>query len=206
MGPAGRRSKRPRPARRRSHHYTRPVRRRGQRISAEIQTLLRDAVRQRNYTKTKIIGFPFAPEFEEIPPEGAVLIGFEVGLGKWGANDVIHSIRAIYRNDKGELFGEVHGKPTDRMVTVKARPGYVVGTLGLNTHLLIDGIRVTFMRLKGKFLDADDSYVETVASINDKEGQPPLGSGGLIVGIHGKANDDRQCCALGLVLRGGAAK
>jgi hypothetical protein len=175
-------------------------------LSAEIQTLLRDAVRQRNYSKTKIIGFPHPPEFEEVPPEGALLIGFELGLGKFINTDVIHSVRAIYRNDKGEFFGSVHGKPTERMVTVKAKAGYVVATVGLNTHLLIDGMRLTFMRLKGKFLDADDSYQETVASISDKEGHPPLGGGSLILGICGKANDGRECCALGLVLRGKTAK
>jgi serine/threonine protein kinase len=174
-------------------------------LGAEVQALLRDAVHQRNYSKTNIVGFPLAPEFEEVPPEGALLIGFEVGLGKFGANDVIHSIRAIYRNDKGELFGDVHGKPTDRVVTVKAKPGYAVGTIRLNTHLLIDGMRITFMRIEGKFLDADHSYVEKIATIGDSGSEPSLGGGSLIVGVCGKA-DARVCNAFGLVLRGKTAK
>jgi serine/threonine protein kinase len=174
-------------------------------LSAEVQALLRDAVHQKNYSKTNIVGFPFAPEFEEVPSEGALLIGFEVGLGKFGANDVIHSIRAIYRNDKGELFGDVHGKPTDRVVTVKAKPGYAVGTVRLNTHLLIDGMRITFMRIEGKFLDADHSYVEKIATIGDGGSEPSLGGGSLVVGVCGKA-DARVCNAFGLVLRGKTAK
>jgi serine/threonine protein kinase len=174
-------------------------------LSAEVQTLLRDAVHQKNYSKTNIVGFPFAPEFEEVPLEGALLIGFEVGLDKFGANDVIHSIRAIYLNDKGELFGDVHGKPTDRVMTVKAKPGYAVGTVRLNTHLLIDGMRITFMRIEGKFLDADHSYVEKIATIGDGGSEPSLGGGSLIVGVCGKA-DAKVCNAFGLVLRGKTAK
>jgi hypothetical protein len=174
-------------------------------LSAELQALLRETVRQKNYSKTNIVGFPFAPEFEEVPAEGALLIGFEAGLGKFGANDVIHSIRAIYRNDKGELFGDVHGKPTDRMVTVKAKPGYAVGALRLNTHLLVDGMGITFMRIEGKFLDADHSYREKIASIDENGTEPSLGGGALVVGICGKA-DANVCNAFGLVLRGKSAK
>jgi serine/threonine protein kinase len=171
-------------------------------LDPELQNLLREDLLHVNYTKTNYVGFPFAPEFMEVQPEGAVLIGFEFGIGRWEPNDVINSIRAIYLSEKGESFGKVHGKPTDRLVTRKAKKGYAVGSLRIVAHLQIDGIRVTFMRLQGKHLDADQSYSETAGTIGDKPtDSTPLGSGSLILGICGR-DDGRVCNALGLVLRG----
>ena len=172
-------------------------------ISAELQNLLHDDVRQMNYTKTNIVGFPLAPEFIEIPPDGAVLIGFEFGIGRWEPNDVINSVRAIYLSDKGESFGKVHGTPTNRVVTIKAKKGYAVGALHIVAHLQLDGIRVTFMRLDGKHLDVDQTYSEKDGTIGDKPTDGTLigGSGAPVLGICGK-EDGRLCNALGLILRG----
>jgi hypothetical protein len=172
-------------------------------LDPEVQSVVRDAVQKKNYTKTNIVGFPFAAEFTEVPPEGALLIGFEFGLGRWEPNDVIHSIRAIYLSEKGESLGEVHGKPTDRLMIVKAKPGYAVGAVSLNTHLLIDGMRITFMRIDRKYLDADQSYWEKAATIGEKAGDGTAigGGGALVIGICGK-DDGRVCNAFGLVLRG----
>jgi hypothetical protein len=172
-------------------------------LDPEVQAVVRDAVQKKNYTKTTIVGFPFAAEFTEVPPEGALLIGFEFGLGRWEPNDVIHSIRAIYLTEKGESLGEVHGKPTDRLMIVKAKPGYAVGAVSLNTHLLIDGMRITFMRIDRKYLDADQSYWEKAATIGEKAGDGTAigGGGALVIGICGK-DDGRVCNAFGLVLLG----
>jgi hypothetical protein len=165
----------------------------------------RTAAKNRAYSQTEVVGFPLHPAFEEIPPEGAVLIGFEVTLEKFaGANDVIHSLRPIFLTDKGELLGQVHGTPTNRVVTIKAKPGYAVGAVTLLRHLRIDGIRVTFMRIDKKTLDPDQSYQsEDIASIGGRfgEGKTLSGHGQLIIGICGKG-DDQVCDALGLVVRG----
>jgi serine/threonine protein kinase len=172
-------------------------------LDPAVQAVVRDAVQKKNYTKTNIVGFPFAAEFTEVPPEGALLIGLEFGIGRWEPNNVIHSIRAIYLSEKGESLGEVHGKPTERLMIVKAKPGYAVGAVSLNTHLLIDGMRVTFMRIDRKYLDADQSYWEKVGTIGEKAGEGTTigGGGAMVIGICGK-DDGRVCNAFGLVLRG----
>jgi serine/threonine protein kinase len=172
-------------------------------LDPELQALIRDTVQKKSYTKTNIVGFPLSPEFTEVPPEGALLIGFEFGIGRWEPNDVIHSIRAIYLSDKGEMLGKVYGKPTDRLKIVKAKKGYAVGAVSLNTHLLIDGMRITFMRIDRKYLDPDQSYWEKVATIGEKSGGGTAvgGGGALVIGICGK-DDGRVCNAFGLVLRG----
>jgi hypothetical protein len=172
-------------------------------LDPALQKLLHEDVRQFNYTKTNMIGFPLAPEFSEVPPDGAILIGFEFGIGRWEPNDVVNSVRAIYLSEQGESFGKVHGTPTNRVVTVKAKKGYAVGALRIVAHLQIDGIRITFMRLEGKHLDADQSYSETAGTISDKPTDGTLigGGGSPVLGICGR-EDGRLCNALGLILRG----
>jgi len=173
-------------------------------IDPATLALVRDSVKKQNYVKTEIVGFSIGEVFEEVPAEGGVLIGFEVGLGKFIQNDVIHSLRPIFLTEKGEVLGQVHGTPTDRIVTVKAKKGYAVGGVNLNTHLLIDGIQVTFMRVEKKFLDPDQSYQsDPIGSIGGKFGSTKSLSsqGALVIGMCGKVIQN-QCRAFGLVLRG----
>ena len=92
------------------------------------------------------------------------------------------------------------------MVTVKAKEGYAVGEVSVNAHLLVDGLRITFMRIDRKYRDADRSYKERVASITEAGNEPSLGgNGALVIGICGKA-DANACTALGLVFRGKGGK
>ena len=56
-----------------------------------------------------------------------MLIGFDLGLGKWGPNDIIATICPIYVNEKGEeVKGNRHGTDTSRPAEVKAKKGYAV--------------------------------------------------------------------------------
>src|SRR5207245_8935670 len=60
--------------------------------------------------ETEIMGGVFDPQFRDEAPPGGVLIGLEVGLGKFGANDVIRAVRPIFRTADGkEEFGNQQG-------------------------------------------------------------------------------------------------
>jgi hypothetical protein len=118
------------------------------------------------------------------------------------------SRKVQYQGEKGEFFGQLRGKPTERLQILKAKKGYAVGAVRINAHLLIDGVVVSFMKVDGKYLDADQSYWEKVASIDaDKrtEGTMVGAGGSLVIGICGR-DDGRVCNALGLVLRGKTEK
>jgi serine/threonine protein kinase len=171
-------------------------------LDPQTQTLLRDAVQQMNYARTNIVGFPHGTEFTELPSSGALLIGFEVGLGQFGNKAVIHSLRPIFLNDKGEFCGQTVGQPTTGVVIVKAKQGYAVGAVALDTGLLIDGMLITFMRVDRKFLDREQSYQEKVAGFGQKPRVPTLGGGGdMVLGVYGRTNG-KTCHALGLIVRG----
>ena len=78
--------------------------------------------------ETRIMGGAVGKRFSDEAPPGGVLIGFEVGLGKLDENDVVHTIRPIFRIANGrEVLGEQHGTDTSRLIVVKAKKGYAVG-------------------------------------------------------------------------------
>lgn len=173
-------------------------------LPPETLARLQNAVQNKNYAPTTMVGFPHHAPFEDVAPQGGLLIGFEVGTGKFIQNEVIHSLRPIFWTEKGEVVGQTHGKVGERTLTVKAKSGYAVAAVTLKTRLLIDGITITFMRLDKKLLDPDDSYQsESIGSFDGSfgTGQTIGGSGALVIGICGRS-DGNVCNALGLVLCG----
>lgn len=140
--------------------------------------------------------------FRDVGPEGSVLIGLEVGLGKFGSNDVIHSVRAIFRTrDGSEVFGKWHGQDTTRLVRVRAKSGYAIGGISAKSMALLDGFSVTFMRVGGRNLITGDSYESSwVGGLGGGRETRLGGDGTPVIGIIGRENF-RDCSALGLILK-----
>jgi WD40 repeat protein/serine/threonine protein kinase len=126
-------------------------------------------------------------EFYDVPEEGALLIGLELGLGKFGVQDVIHSIRPIYQTRRGRALGPRQGPPLDRVETLEAKPGYAVGDISLRTGAGLDSLAVTFMAIEGQALNPAQSY--TTARVGGQGGfqtSALAGSGAPVVGIFGR--------------------
>ena len=153
---------------------------------------------------TKIVGGTFDPSSQEQAPEGGLLIGFEISLGRFVDRDVIRSLRPIYRTSKGEeVKGRQYGTPQGKVYLAKAKPGYALGSVKVRTGLLIDGFSVTFMKIKGNALDRSDAY-ETVWIGNEIGGSPSTlaGDGTPVVGFAGKVKgNNKECSGMGLVLK-----
>lgn len=150
---------------------------------------------------TRILGGAFDPQFKDEPPEGSLLVGLELGMGKFFDKDVIKAVRPIYRDAKEkEVMGKQYGTKLTRVVTVKAKAGYAVGGAEVRAGLGIDAVTVTFMRLKGDRLDPDDSYKSEF--IGGMGGSPTVlgGDGTPVIGIIGKSNKD-DCTGIGLLLK-----
>lgn len=150
--------------------------------------------------ETELIAGAFDPVFRDYGPEGAFLVGFELGLGKFFDNDVISAARPIYRSKTGETLGTAHGSSKDTK-TLKAKEGYAVGTVTVRSGLTIDGLSLTFMKISGNKLDPKDSYEsEWVGS--PKQFERKLGgTGAPFIGITGKANvQSKNLTGLGLIL------
>src|SRR5262249_34250807 len=172
------------------------------------------AVAKGNTEKTKMLGFSIIKTaFTEVPREGAVLVGFDLGIGKFVNIECIHAIRAVYRTAIGEVSYGEHGLFKDkqgpgkqvvkskvtRTVSVRARPGYAVGALTLRPELNINGLAVIFMRIDGTALDPNRSY--TSEWIGDRTGGSEStisGVGAPVIGIFGNEGPE-HVMALGLV-------
>jgi hypothetical protein len=173
----------------------------------------RDALAKGNVEKTKMLGFKVDTPFNDAPAEGAVLVGFEIGLGTWGNDDIICSLRPIYLTERGDVFGKEFGptpntsrtnrKPAQKKVlkrvTLKAEPGYAVGSVTLRSGLNMDGLSLTYLRIKGQGLDPEKSYTSEWIGRTKGGGVATMGGNGApILGIFGTA-EDNQIRSLGLV-------
>ena len=140
-------------------------------------------------------------QFTDAAPQGGVLVGFQVGLGKWGNNDVIHTIRPIFRTSGGhETLGTQHGTESDRVIVVKAKRGYAVGSITTKSMALVDGFSITFMKVVGQNgLDSKKHYQSEW--VGGKGGGPEVilgGDGTLVIGIVGRETGN-VCTAMGLL-------
>jgi len=145
------------------------------------------------YRTTVECGGTGGARFYEFVPAGSHLAGF-----RCTASNVVHSIQPLFRNGRDLQEGRRYGKARDEETEAIAKEGYAVGGFELKFHLLVDGFRVVFMRLRGDRLDPGDRY----------ESEWIGGQGGSdcvvgcteepIVGIYGAAGNDLN--SLGLLL------
>lgn len=151
-------------------------------------------------SEAQILGGGSDPRFTDAAPPKGLLIGFEVGLGKWAGNDVVCALRPIFSTAQGEeVLGRQHGADTSRLVRVKAKPGYAVAALTAKAAVAVDGFSVTFMKVDKDRLNPKDAYESEW--IGGKGSGPPtrLGDDGApVTGIIGKENS-KDCTGLGLL-------
>ena len=166
----------------------------------------RSAIADGRLVQSKTLGFDNKKgDFTESPSEPGVLIGFDLGLGKFFDIETIYAYRAVFETAHGDEVlpdhGLFHDKPGTKktqlktkvlhVVHVRARPGYAVGRLTLRSGLLINGLSVTFMRIKDGKLDPDQSYESDWVGDRTGGGEAAVGGDGSpVIGISGSQNDE----------------
>jgi S1-C subfamily serine protease len=148
----------------------------------------------------RIFGGAFGPQFRDAAPPKGMLIGFDVGLGKWGDKDIVGALRPIFVNEHGEeVKGELHGTDMSRSVQVKAKKGYAVGGITAKSVAAVDAFCLTFMKIDKDHLDPNDKYESEW--VGDGGTLPPVnvsGNGKPAVGLAGCASGN-SCTAFGLI-------
>lgn len=168
-------------------------------VSGDVFAFVQAAVRDKRLADVDVRGFTLpGTTYRDVCAEGGVLIGFQVGLGKFGANDIVNALRPIYRTKTGEKFGNWHGPAPAAPITVKAKPGYVVSGLSLRTALALDGFTVTFAKLGDNGLNLGDTYTGEPAGGPGGRPSSAGGNGALFVGVTGHLNNGSPS-SLGLV-------
>jgi hypothetical protein len=174
---------------------------------------VQSAVSSRRTDRTRALGFMAEkPNFNDSLPQGGVLIGFECGVGSFGDIETVYALRPIYRTTRGVSGGQEHGLFSDqrdgkrviksqvkRTVRVQAGAGYAVGAITIRSGLNINGLSLTYYRIKGDRLDPFDSRES--AWIGDRTGgseNSVSADGKPIVGIFGR-QDERHVMSVGLI-------
>jgi hypothetical protein len=151
--------------------------------------------------RTRILGVPTNAKFQDLVPSGALLVGFRVATGNaegfTSPTPVIHRIQPLYRTAKRIQSGPIHGGLDGDESEVVAKPGYAVGSITGRAGLVIDGFKVTFMRVRGDDLDPADSYESPWLGGTGGNGPFTLGGGGgFVIGISGSAGNLLESLAL----------
>jgi hypothetical protein len=171
----------------------------------------REAARSGRYETTRTVGFTHGGrEFHELLGQGGILIGFDLGVGRFINVETIYALRPLYLTAAGQVAARDRGIFADRQLpdklvktrvlrttTVRASPGYAVGAMKIRTGLNINGLSLTFMKIQGKALDPGISY--TSPWIGDRTGGSETsfnGKGAPVIGIFG-SEDEQQIKSIG---------
>jgi hypothetical protein len=144
-----------------------------------------------------------AEAYDDVPKDGALLIGFEVTYGRYATNPTIKTVRPLFLTPNGKSAGTTHGVPGDSLTRVEAKAGYAVGAVTIKAGLGVDGMSVTFMQIGEKGLNPNESYEsEWLGGLGGADKTKLGGSGALVIGIFGKTAEAPESTfnGLGLVM------
>jgi hypothetical protein len=139
-------------------------------------------------------GFFASIDYREYREDGAILVGFDVGLGAVPDTAVVTYLRPIWLTANGEQYGTAYGRTKNPITTVKARDGYAIGGIRIKGGGAIEGLCFTFMRRGPKNLIVDDFYISDWYGEQTRklpENDLRSGDGGFVIGIHGKRFEDK---------------
>ena len=138
-------------------------------------------------------------QWQDIYPEGGILVGFEVKKGAWFQFSVAKGVRPIYRTATGLQRGAQRG-PAGKDQEVIAKDGYAVGGVLVRLGSVLDAFQVVFMKVKpdGLTLDPADRYVSEWLGGNSGKAIELSTRGRVAIGITGSMDKD-TVEALGLV-------
>jgi hypothetical protein len=169
-------------------------------IPRDMYGFLKQSVQDKRTVETEIAGFKLAKkQYQDVAADGGILIGFELGFGKFVQNKTINAIRPIYLTADGEKQGEWQGTKPDEPFVIKAKPGYIVGAINIRTGLGIDGLSLKFVKLDKDRLQLKDSYESEWAGGEGGTRATLGGKGYFIVGVCGHLSDQGIPCSLGYV-------
>lgn len=147
-------------------------------------------VSQRKYVMSQETRHDDGKLFQDLPAEGAILIGFNCRMGNWYQYRVIKAMQPVYATKLGVKLGEWHGRGDEPIIEIRARPGYAVCDITSNVGAGVDWIQITFARVTRTGLDPQRRYISAGVG-----GIPVPGAGnGLlntqpVIGVFGHADD-----------------
>lgn len=137
------------------------------------------------------MGAAFGDAFKDAPEGKGALVGFEVTQRSAFGGNLIESVQPIYEVDGKQKSGERYGGNTGAPRQVLARDGYAVGRVEGRAGLMVNGFKITFMRMNEGALDPADSHESPWIGFDQGGSVFNLDSNGKIIrGIYGSARKD----------------
>jgi hypothetical protein len=161
---------------------------------------IRKAIAEQEIKKWNTVGGTGAKAtYEEIPAEGAILIGFNYATTTDGK--YLKMVQPIFLASRGEVVGKEYGQvPKGASVEkIKAKAGYAVGAIYTRGGLGIDAFKPIFMRITEAGLDVNDKYEAPQYGANGGSPGTFGGDGNFIIGVHGKVTDNGGLGAISAV-------
>jgi hypothetical protein len=152
--------------------------------------------------RTKEVGGNGGIPFEEVCPDGGVLIGFEVWEGDYSTHLVLRGIRPIFRTAAGRVVGNLHGEKSDQEpIVIEANEGYAVANLDIRGGDRVDGFKASLWHYDsydGRLHSGDAYKLEWVGGHGGVEFHRLIPAPGrIVVGITGASGN--QVDRLGLL-------
>ncbi len=156
------------------------------------------AVADSQTAPTEMLGSGSGKPFQDVCANGGLLIGFDVTTGKFGAGyrfTSITSLTPVYLTATGAVRGRACGEGEGK-ISIVTKDGYAVGKIAVFIDGRLQGMRITFMRIRGRTLDPKDAYDSDYIGGQERPDLPTLGSGKPIVGIAGQWDEHVRRLAL----------
>jgi hypothetical protein len=131
--------------------------------------------------------------FEEIFPDGGILVGLRTSYMPRENDWCVRSIQAVYETPDGEYHsGITHGSPGREWAEDIAPAGYAVGQIEVISGELLDGLCMKFMHIGPNSLEDDgiDNFNTYRGKQTNQNTAVMLGNKGRpIIGLRGRAGD-----------------
>jgi len=156
-----------------------------------------DAVKNGRLNLVHPKGFGIGQKWSDVPEQGGVLVGLDVGLNP--RDGTVVAVRGIYATQRGEIEGKLFGMATPLAVKLRSKAGYAVSGFAIRGGLNVDGLVVTFMQIQGDRLNSTQSYRSDNIGGRVGDNEELAVTGEPIIGLHGHLHRDGRIASLGTI-------
>ena len=115
--------------------------------------------------------------FESLSEPHGILVGVNVAIGEYGGPPVAQALQPIYFTRRGPVKGPWHGASNfngNRIVEVRARPGYAINGFYSQVGEVVDNTQVSFARVTRSGLNPRRTYLSPIYGLPRKPEPEPL--------------------------------
>jgi hypothetical protein len=148
---------------------------------------LAEIAKAKSYGVSEFEGNKGGNEFDDVSPDGGVLVGFDIWQGSDRVKTGISGLCPIFETATGRVRGKQHGGNKGEKVTIEAKPGYAVAGVEIKAADRVTGVSVYFMKYApgNPTLSSEGAYNSNFVGEPGKRSKKVFLSQKIVLGIHG---------------------